>query len=357
MPNIPLYTSPTHPDAWHQVRSPGGYEWWYFDADDIEHDRHIVVILFQGFVFHPGYLRRYFRYHRWPTRFAPPVPRDFPCAYFAVYEAGRIRWQFMTQVSPDRFVAAVDRPQVSVGPNQMTFDGARFNLHLQGTPWELTWRGPVRRDSQLLEARFSFTPKLPHPPMDRVFLSRQLSGAEHHWIIANPLCDVEGNIQLGSEQIAITGRGYHDHNWGTAPLGPCLRRWFWGRVLLEDTAYTFHFARPQVASLAEEVHLMECDATSLRELPVARVSSDWSEQTKLLLDYPIHFALDHVLDLRDPSVIDSAPFYMRLKYAASVRGRRGTALCEIAYPHRLRWPILGRMIEMSIDKRGVTPLQ
>ena len=42
---------------------------------------------------------------------------------------------------------------------------------------------------------------------------------------------------------------------------------------------------------------------------------------------------------------------MRLIYAAD---HGGTAFCEIAYPHRLRWPVLGRMIEMSIDKRGIT---
>ena len=35
-------------------------------------------------------------------------------------------------------------------------------------------------------------------------------------------------------------------------------------------------------------------------------------------------------------------------------GERTTAFCELAYPHRVRWPILGRMIEMSFDKRQLT---
>ena len=53
-------------------------------------------------------------------------------------------------------------------------------------------------------------------------------------------------------------------------------------------------------------------------------------------------------------MIDSSPFYLRIMYDASLRGTQcGRAFCEVAYPHRLRWPVLGRMIEMSIDKRAM----
>ena len=60
--------------------------------------------------------------------------------------------------------------------------------------------------------------------------------------------------------------------------------------------------------------------------------------------------MDDVLSLGNPRLIDSSPFYLRLIYDATTRGKAGTAFCEVAYPHRLRWPILGRMIEMSIAK-------
>ena len=58
---IPLYSpQPIElADAWHQVRSPGGYEWWYFDTQDAAQELQIVAILFEGFAFHPGYLRSY----------------------------------------------------------------------------------------------------------------------------------------------------------------------------------------------------------------------------------------------------------------------------------------------------------
>ena len=52
--------------------------------------------------------------------------------------------------------------------------------------------------------------------------------------------------------------------------------------------------------------------------------------------------IDEVLAL-----VEDSPFYLRATYATE----HGPAFCEIAYPHRLRWPVLGRMIEMSVDTR------
>ncbi|MGB7161067.1 MAG: hypothetical protein WBD40_23600, partial [Tepidisphaeraceae bacterium] len=92
MPTLPLLanltpaTADTHADAPRRVLAPGGYEWWHFEAFDPRADVRIVVILFDGNPFHPGYLRRYQWYRRLPTRVHPPVPRDFPCVFVRVYE-------------------------------------------------------------------------------------------------------------------------------------------------------------------------------------------------------------------------------------------------------------------------------
>ncbi len=77
MPTIPMFTPTPVPDAWHAVTAPGGYEWWYFDAED-RPDLRVVAILFEGFVFHPGYLRAYARYRRRPTRGGPADGRRLP---------------------------------------------------------------------------------------------------------------------------------------------------------------------------------------------------------------------------------------------------------------------------------------
>jgi carotenoid 1,2-hydratase len=357
---VPLYTVPPNPDAWHQVTSPGGYEWWYFDAEDDTGSLQIVAIFLEGFVFHPGYLRRYARFLRNPTRTQPPLAGDHPCAYCVVYENGRIISQFMSEYAPSAFRASVDRPEVAIGPNTLRRDdGSRaYDLSLSGTPWMLTWQGPKRLDGRTLRAQLRFAPVSRHPAMERVFLSRQLSGAEHHWVIADPLCAVGGDIEVPlpdgtTRTIQFKGRGYHDHNYGTAPIGPGLRRWIWGRAISADgqQACTFHFARAKDRTLPDEVHVVVADPTGRREEHVQSASVDWSRRTAMGLAYPAEVSLGALLKLSRPRVIDSAPFYMRLIYDAVLPGgQQTTAFCEVAYPHRLRWPVLGRMIEMSIHR-------
>lgn len=360
MPTLSLYVPRPNlaADAWHRVTAPGGYEWWYFDAEDETGDLQIVAIFLEGFIFHPGYLRAFNKYVNAPTKRQPPLPGQFPCAYFVVYEKGRVLSQFMSQYRPAEFRASEEKAEVRIGPNHLNGDGrGGYRLRLRGVPWQLTWRGPRRQEAHQLSADLTFRPRFQHPPDERIFLSRQLSGADHHWVIANPLCNVEGTIQIfnggganRSRTIAMRGRGYHDHNYGTGPIGPGLRQWIWGRILTDQAALTFHYARPDTPWLTNELHLVEATQSGNSELPVKRVSSSWDRKSALMLKYPSHLVLDDLLHLNNPRMLDSSPFYMRLTYDALVRGKKARAFCEVAYPHRLRWPILGRMIEMSIHQ-------
>jgi hypothetical protein len=173
-------------------------------------------------------------------------------------------------------------------------------------------------------------------------------------VIANPMCGVSGTVELrnnstnASQRFTLDGQGYHDHNYGTGPIGPGLKRWMWGRLLMHDQAAMFHFAQPKDDRLADEIHLLEANELEIREHAVHRFNADWSPRTATQLHYPAWVEAGP-LKLVNPKVIDDSPFYLRLSYDASLRGIHSTAFCEIAYPHRLRWPILGRMIEMSIN--------
>jgi hypothetical protein len=124
---------------------------------------------------------------------------------------------------------------------------------------------------------------------------------------------------------------------------------------------TFHHAEPTDTTRAAETHLVEASADGVREIDVERVVGDWSRvcQPAMFLRYPATLDFGDALRLDSPRVVDPSPFYLRLQFAATSRGERSTAFCEIAYPHRIRWPLLGRMIEMSFDKRslvnGLTP--
>ena len=357
---LPMLAGAGHPDGWHHVTAPGGYEWWYFDAESHDGRTQLVAIFLDGFVFHPGYLRRYFAFLKRPTKIAPPVAGDYPCAYFAVYRDGRVRRQFMTQYAPSDFEADANSPRVRIGPNRagLAADGS-YAVATRGTPWTLTARGPQLQVGQTLAAELTFRPTLDHAPLARRFLSREMTGADHHWVLAAPRCDVTGRVDLGDgETLDFAGRGYHDHNYGTGPIGPGLARWTWGRVLLADRVVGFHLAEPSDRKRAAELHLFEADAAGERDVTDAHrgdASWRWARRLPPLLSYLRELKVGRWLALTNPRVVDSSPFYLRLVYDAAAGGQRGSAFVEVAYPHRLRLPVLGRMIEMSIDKRAASP--
>lgn len=368
MPTLPLYAPPharpagASPDAGHGVTAPGGYEWWHFEAADAAGHVRLVATLYDGFPFHPAYLRAHARYLRRPTRVAPAGPALFPCVSFAVYEDGRPASRFLTQYPPGSFRASDERPEVRVGPNVLQ-RGAEGTLRLAvtDTPGRATREGSTRPETTSPAATLSFRPLLPCPPLERRFLSHELTGADHYWVLANPLCDVEGTVRVpcpgapgGERAIAFRGRGYHDHHYGTGPIGPGLRRWIRGHAVFTDQARTFHLAHPRDARRRAERHLIVSDSSAVRDLTVCRADTGREVRAGWGLSYPATIELcgerpDEGLRLTNGRVIDGTPFSVRLTYdATDGRHLTGRAFCEIMYPRRLRWPALGRLIERSI---------
>ena len=356
MPTIPLYTPNPVADASHRVTAPGGYEWWYFDAEDLATDTQLIAIFYEGFVFHPGYRRAYARYRRRPTRVPPPMPSDYVCTHFAVYRGGRLAHHFLTQYPATDFHAARDRLDIRVGPNHCRA-GADGTLHvtLRGTPRVRTGGGPKTLRQQVLSADLAFVPTFPHPPTERRLFAREMSGADHHWVVANPLCDVTGTVRLdgGAEPLSLNfrGRGYHDHNYGTAPIGPGLRRWLRGRVLTGGRAAAFHVALPSDARLPSELHLVEADEHGVREVFRERCPGvRWGRRTHSKPAYPADLALGGGLTLLAPRVIASSPFHLRLCYETKYMGEAGRAFCDVVDPRPLCWPVLGRIFQASIRR-------
>jgi hypothetical protein len=267
VPTIPLYHSPTSPDAWHRVRAPGGYEWWHFDAEELEHDRRLIATFYDGYIFDPIYRRRYAQYLRHPTRHSPPLPSEFPCLRFTLFENGRTR--FSTQFTAGEFRGSDDSPALTIGENRTEQLGKALRLTLC---------------DQAFSAEITFTPKFSHTPIE---YSLEKS---HHWILADPLCDVDAKIQLSGETIEFRGRGFRDHRFGTEPPSHFIH----GRVLLDDAACAFH--------LAESSTVLEADASGIRQVQ-----------------------LNEVLSLLNPRPLDSS----LMIYDASWRGRKATALCEV----------------------------
>jgi len=114
---IPLYNTTASADGWHEVRAPGGSEWWIFRGVDAQTDRKFVAAIFDGCPFHPRYRRMYRRYTDKPTRVAPPLPRDFQCSLIAIFERGQCREQLLFQFPPGSLSGSTRAPEMRLGTN------------------------------------------------------------------------------------------------------------------------------------------------------------------------------------------------------------------------------------------------
>lgn len=351
VPTLPLYvpsdarSADGSPHASRRVTAPGGYESWHFEAWDPAASVLFVATLYDGYPFHPGYLRAHARYLRHPTRVAPAVPAHYPCVSIAVYDArGRVAGA-LAQYPPGSFRASQAGTELRVGPHSLQIES-------DGT-LRLEHRGVTS---------MTFRPRSVGPAVERRALSRELTGADHHWVLPM-LYDVQDTITRpdgamgsgGARRVGSEGFGYLEHRYGTAPIGQRLARWVRGWAVLENQLRTFCIAQPLAPGRPDEHHVGVAEGAALREVAVRTASCRAGKRTRWGLGVPseIEIAGDapgDALRLENGRVIESTPFSVRVNYDASdtLRPARGRAFCEIIYPQRLRMPGLGRTIERSI---------
>ncbi len=345
---VPLYNPTAMPDASHEVTAPGGYECWSFAVYDATAQLRAVAMFFVGCPFDPAYLRAYDRYRRRPTRVAPPTPRDCSAIYFALYRNDQIIAQATSRHPSSQVTESSDPVKIAIGSSDLAIqeDGS-LHLAIRGVPAPPARRRPGTIAARQLAASFVFRPRFKHKAMQQAFPSRELSGADHRWILANPVCDAEGTVTLygsGAPVIfTINGSGFHDHNFGAGVAGANLNRWLRGHISTGDSVIAFSIAYARDRLKKDESKVIEIDATGIKEIS-SDISIAWNHRTKMFLRYPAQISLNAQTRLENPRVIDATAFHLRLVYDATISGAPAKALCEIVYPYRLHWPILGRMI-------------
>jgi hypothetical protein len=182
MPTIPLYSPATRPLGSHNVISPGGYEWWQFQAADAGGERGVEIDIFHGNPFDASYLAAYARYRRRPTRNPPPQPAQYPF----------VRLRLCRRRRP---TVTLDAKRLPTGfsPNELLQPDESVRLSCLVT--------------NLFTVSLQFKPK--------TTLSVRSSDSA-----VNLACDVEGSVTLSDgEQIAeLSGEGRIIQTFGTEPI-------------------------------------------------------------------------------------------------------------------------------------------
>ncbi|GAA1060114.1 lipocalin-like domain-containing protein [Agromyces bracchium] len=174
---------------------PGTYEWWYFDAHLDDGSKLVVVFQNKDAVS--------------PNRPLSPLLRinlDLP--------DGRTI-EKLQSLPADSWSAATDHCDVRVGADR--FEG---DLH--------TYRITAAVDEVAIEV--TLTGDI--PPW-RPGTGHLVFGADRAdvfaWLPSVPQGTVTGTLTLDGATRAISGVGYHDHNWGNVPLPSIVHDWYWAR--------------------------------------------------------------------------------------------------------------------------------
>jgi hypothetical protein len=296
----------TGPDGWHGIAAPGGYEAWHFCAEDLTQRIRIVFSFHHGWALHPDYLRRFDAYRRRPTRNRPPLPSQYPCLQWAIYETEKTAAGSTTQFPPGAFHA--DGTSLTLGPNRLIFSPDQIIAQLS-------------RIKESFSAELVFYPILQGGSVENVL-------GEHYWLPARPLCQVHGEIRLGARTIALNGLGRQNQYYGTAPLACAAARWMRGGILFPRAAVTF-----QTADDHARVIMADEAATRTIENPPFIVRS--IRHALWMPPHPSAIDFGSWLILRNGRVADSSPAQLQMIFDAYVEGKQSTAWVEIAYPKRL----------------------
>src|SRR5207245_8174673 len=120
-------------------------------------------------------------------------------------------------------------------------------------------------------ANLVFRPEFAHSCVEQTLARREPGGEtpgyEHRWMLADAYCHVQGTIRfygrggmVDSQAVPFTGRGTHEHAFGTAPLAGAFRRYVRAKVMLKGRTTFVHLIKPADISAPDRVELVAADS-------------------------------------------------------------------------------------------------
>jgi carotenoid 1,2-hydratase len=292
---------------------PGGYAWWYFDAESPDGTAALTIIAFVGSVFSP--------YYAWSGRRAP----ENHCALNVALYGPAPRWA-MTERSAKRVNRA--RERFDIGASSLSWrDGAlTIEIEERAAPLPFPVRGKVTVRPRALT--------------DRVFTID--ADGRHRWRPLAPRTAFE--VRFEEPSLQWMGEGYFDSNDGDTPLEEAFRFWNWARL---ETAgrptLILYDTDPRVEPLLRiAIEIDETGAIRDREGPP-------SASAALT---PVFRMERHVGggEARIVKTLEDAPFYSRSLIETTIGGIRYRGFHESLCGDRLKSPIVRAMLPFRMPR-------
>ncbi len=175
--------------------SRGTYEWWYFDAVLDDGAKLVVVFLTKDFAAVSKPL-------------SPAIRIDLTLPDGTSIEK-------IGEFAAETFSASTETCEVRIGDNAFAGD-----LH--------TYK--VRASVEDVEVDITLIGQVPAwRPETGYWLFGEEGERYFAWLPSVPQGRVEATYKVGGDSRTVTGVGYHDHNWGNAPMLDLMHHWYWAR--------------------------------------------------------------------------------------------------------------------------------
>ncbi len=298
--SIPMYDpAPAMVNASHGVFSPGGYESWRFEAEEVKEGVRLSIGFHIGLASQGEYMRRYRRFVRRPLSNIPPRPNEYCATTFVAYRGTEIlratTWECVqndVEVSSECLSIRMGEHCVRQGK-----DGI-YRIEVDG-------------------ANLTFEPCAIDRPLDITAMKRTL-GEEHRWIVAPPLCRVHGSVDLGGLSFDFEGVGYHDHFYGPRPFLERVGRASVGSVFFPERVIAFLMAGGKESPDEVDGSVIEVTRNGVRG--IADIAVDASSGGTL--------RFGELLVLSDAEEIQETAHGRTLVYRARAGSDEGSAIVE-----------------------------
>jgi hypothetical protein len=182
------------------------YEWWYLDG--VTSDGTVVVVVFSDNWLPGGHRRKV------SIEITPPS-RPTRRADFTTDDAGTF---------------SGDHADVRIGHSRFQGDLAHYTIEVDP------------RDTQGLGCALRLERRVPsYRPGTGVMAS---DDAFFAWVVAVPEGALDGTLTVDGRTEALSGSGYHDHNWGNVEPWALVRNWWWGRGAADGRTVVMAELRP-----------------------------------------------------------------------------------------------------------------
>jgi len=190
---------PDHVSPWEDGARTDGragtYEWWYFDAHLDDGAKLVVVFSTKSF-----------------TDIGKPLA---PTIRIDLDLPDGTSFNKIAEFKPEEFSASGDRCDVRIGNNSF-----RGDLH--------TYKIIAAAQDIAVEIRLTGEVAAWRPQTGHWYFGAN-DVHEFNWLPAVPQGSVEATYTVAGKPHTARGVGYHDHNWGNAPINSLVNHWYWAR--------------------------------------------------------------------------------------------------------------------------------